>query len=444
MPINFLFQPATTSALAGTHGLAASSLGEWPAGGLPLTAVDASLTAGGSGGQPTEFQPLLASLSLALQQPGDAKPLVKEEELGLGQMPDDSVSVAMDITLVTAAGWPPGGNELPLAGQPLPASGLAMPLSGTPAMTPEGTATAGSAEDADLLVDVAIASGEVSQTMPLSPTRPAGEPGASALSSAEEGSMVAGLGFTVSGGPARATGQGPLLPTRRVETIAPSRTEAAMLGDPSAAKPLVNPAATAGVTAAVDTSGTFDLEQLVELAEGASDGGAAEAAPAGITPSRENPTRLYQTQVPATAQVQVPVGKPGWSEAVMEKVMWFSAQNIDSAEIQLSPPELGPMQVRVSTQNEQASVYFSSHHAAVRDALDQALPRLRELFESQGIQLLDAGVGERSFAEQRASRQFQQDGRQQGGEQDDGAAALAADESGGHIQRPRGMVDAYA
>ena len=107
----------------------------------------------------------------------------------------------------------------------------------------------------------------------------------------------------------------------------------------------------------------------------------------------------------ATATVSLPVGSNGWSDAVVDKVMWFSANQLSNAEIKLNPPDLGPLQVRISTQHDQASVIFTSPHAAVREALDQALPRLRDMLGGQGIQLSDASVGG-----QGASRQQQQQG----------------------------------
>jgi len=106
----------------------------------------------------------------------------------------------------------------------------------------------------------------------------------------------------------------------------------------------------------------------------------------------------------AVATVSVPVGGNGWSDAVADKVMWFSANKINSAEIHLNPSDLGPVQVRISTQNDQTTVAFSSPHAAVRDALDHALPRLRDMMGGQGIQLLDVSVGGQGAERQQHSR----------------------------------------
>lgn len=94
------------------------------------------------------------------------------------------------------------------------------------------------------------------------------------------------------------------------------------------------------------------------------------------------------------ANVPVTVGKPGWSDAIMQRVMWMSSQNINRVDIQLDPPELGPLQVRIATQADQTSVTFSSNHGAVREALDQGLPRLREMMDSQGLALADVNVSD--------------------------------------------------
>jgi flagellar hook-length control protein FliK len=60
--------------------------------------------------------------------------------------------------------------------------------------------------------------------------------------------------------------------------------------------------------------------------------------------------------------------------------------------LRLSPEHLGPLEVRIAVQNDQVSVWFGAAHADTRNALENALPRLRELFAAQGMSLTDAGV----------------------------------------------------
>ena len=63
-----------------------------------------------------------------------------------------------------------------------------------------------------------------------------------------------------------------------------------------------------------------------------------------------------------------------------------------SATLTLNPPDLGPMQVVLSVNNDQASVTFSSAQPEVRAALEQAMPRLREMLDESGVALSNASV----------------------------------------------------
>ncbi|MBT8766430.1 flagellar hook-length control protein FliK [Metapseudomonas boanensis] len=87
----------------------------------------------------------------------------------------------------------------------------------------------------------------------------------------------------------------------------------------------------------------------------------------------------------------------GWSEAVVDRVMWLSSQNLKSAEIQLDPAELGRLEVRVHMTQDQAQVTFASPNAGVRDALEGQMHRLRDLFAQQGMNQLDVSVSDQSL-----------------------------------------------
>lgn len=164
-----------------------------------------------------------------------------------------------------------------------------------------------------------------------------------------------------------------------------------------------------------------------------------------VTTARDNGLRQYLDSSATATKVDVPVGKAGWSDAVAGKVMWMSSQNLSSAEIQMNPADLGPLSVRVSSHQDQTSIYFTSPHAAVREALDQSLPRLREMMGNQGIQLQDVGVGgQGSMREQRA---FSGNGGGSGGR---GARDTEIDAEIGSVARTvttisrPGLLDAYA
>jgi flagellar hook-length control protein FliK len=176
-----------------------------------------------------------------------------------------------------------------------------------------------------------------------------------------------------------------------------------------------------------------------------------EVTPAFSTPVGSVFSATFSTTLPvsdsATSMsafnVPVPVGEKGWGEAVIERVLWMNGQNISGARLQLEPAGLGPLQIHVASQGDQASVFFTSHQAIVREALDQSLPRLRELLESNGVQLVDVNVSDQS------AEQKQQDIEgtviaDQGWSDSPGEEESALSDTG--VRRPvqAGLIDDYA
>ena len=98
----------------------------------------------------------------------------------------------------------------------------------------------------------------------------------------------------------------------------------------------------------------------------------------------------------------------------------MAREGIQQAALKLNPANLGPVEVRINMHNEQANITFIAHNAATRDALEQALPRLRESFSENGLELTDAEVSDPT------SQQTKDDDREQDGEDIKGGAAEAA------------------
>lgn len=92
--------------------------------------------------------------------------------------------------------------------------------------------------------------------------------------------------------------------------------------------------------------------------------------------------------------VQPGLQNPAWSQVMSSRVVWMAKEGVHQAELRMTPANLGPVEVRLQLQNDQASVTFMAQHATTRDALEQALPRLRESFAEAGIELGHAEVSE--------------------------------------------------
>ncbi len=83
----------------------------------------------------------------------------------------------------------------------------------------------------------------------------------------------------------------------------------------------------------------------------------------------------------------------GWNEALGERVLWLVGNRVSAAQLSLNPPDLGPLEVRIVYDGkDKVQVHFASAHQTVRESLEHALPRLREMFGDAGLQLLGADV----------------------------------------------------
>jgi flagellar hook-length control protein FliK len=103
-------------------------------------------------------------------------------------------------------------------------------------------------------------------------------------------------------------------------------------------------------------------------------------------------TAAGDVDVTPDATLRAPVGTHAWKDELGTQLTWMALNNRETASLRLSPEHLGPVEVRISMNDGGASVYFGASNPDTRSALEQSLPRLRELFASNGLVLADAGV----------------------------------------------------
>lgn len=132
------------------------------------------------------------------------------------------------------------------------------------------------------------------------------------------------------------------------------------------------------------------------------------------------------------ANMTVPPENPGWGEVVGNRLQWMVNQKVQEAQIRLNPPELGMLDVKVQIgPDQQTNITFSSPHSQVRDALESAIPRLREMFGESGLNLGDVDVSHQSMSDQRQA--------EQGGEGENGAASQGGIANSGGLEPEDGQ-----
>jgi len=144
-----------------------------------------------------------------------------------------------------------------------------------------------------------------------------------------------------------------------------------------------------------------------------------------------------------TTSVELPVSPGAWADKVNDKIIWLANQKIQFAEIHLNPQDLGPMEVKISVQNDQATVTFNSQHQGVRELLELNVNRLREMMSENGVDLAHVDVSDQSS-------QQQPDDEEEGGvaaQSGDGDDELSGLSEGGSITDAislNNLVDYYA
>ncbi|WP_235813967.1 flagellar hook-length control protein FliK, partial [Pseudomonas ficuserectae] len=143
-------------------------------------------------------------------------------------------------------------------------------------------------------------------------------------------------------------------------------------------------------SAAGDTRVDNFADRLAALSQAAQPARVA-AAPAAA-PLMNQPLAMHQS---------------GWTEGIVDRVMYLSSQNLKTADIKLEPAELGRLDIRINMAPEQQTqVTFMSAHMGVRDALESQMSRLRESFVQQGLGNVDVNVSDQS--QQQAQQQAQE------------------------------------
>lgn len=229
---------------------------------------------------------------------------------------------------------------------------------------------------------------------------------------------------------ARLAESGPTPATAAVTTLSPDNTA-------------TSPDATGDLLAAA-LPGNSHTAGLPDSTTSVITGFAAHTPPASAT-TAASPTALpaatgdFLLAEPANTQSQ------DFPDEIGTRLSWLAERNIGHAQIKVAPPELGAVDVRLKIDGHHVHLDFSSPHADVRAALEASLPRLRDMFQAQGMTLVQADVGQQAhdrggeFATPRGEA-----GLFGGDAADDSAIAGTADIDTGLTRLRNGLLDEFA
>lgn len=154
-----------------------------------------------------------------------------------------------------------------------------------------------------------------------------------------------------------------------------------------------------------------------------------------------------RAQLPQGLQsIGLPVTHQRWGQSLGQRVVYMANNQIQQAQITLNPEKLGPVQVKLHIdRDQQVHVVMTAQHGVTREAMEAAMPRLKEMMEQAGIDLGSVDVSDqREFAQDSDGK----DGEEQLGNSSNMVGSTEADasvgESDSQTYSTDNLVDYYA
>lgn len=142
------------------------------------------------------------------------------------------------------------------------------------------------------------------------------------------------------------------------------------------------------------------------------------------------PFQTASQQITQPNRIPVKVGNDGWNTAIGQHMLRMSAEQMKTAELELNPPELGPLKVVLDLQSDQLSTTFVTGSAQVQQALEASVPRLQEMMSQAGYQLNQVNV-QTAFSDGQREAQQQQQAQFTGAMRQNGSASVNSESNGG-------------
>ncbi|MEY3289406.1 MAG: hypothetical protein RLZZ419_1648 [Pseudomonadota bacterium] len=116
------------------------------------------------------------------------------------------------------------------------------------------------------------------------------------------------------------------------------------------------------------------------------------SAPANLAITYPPSNAINSAPTSTTYNISPSFDSPNWDKAINQQVVWMVQNKLQTASLTINPPHLGPVQVMMQIDNQQATVQFVSAQPEIREALQNALPLLTDMLKQSGIQLGHADV----------------------------------------------------
>ena len=214
--------------------------------------------------------------------------------------------------------------------------------------------------------------------------------------------------------------------------------EAGAAAKEAAAKEATTAGATANLAATPDTHATDSLRKPAQEGFDTALQGASQRIDSALQQAATH-QGANQTRSADANRLQAPLGTSQWQQEFTDRIQFMSRHNEGRAELVLTPPQLGRIEVTLNINGDQASALFVSANPEVRTALEGAMDRLREALANNGIALGQAQVGAESSGQSGDGRGASAQGRPLAGDGQEVPVTSAA-----WTQHSNNMLDVFA
>ncbi|WP_168204211.1 flagellar hook-length control protein FliK [Aliikangiella coralliicola] len=169
-----------------------------------------------------------------------------------------------------------------------------------------------------------------------------------------------------------------------------------------------------------------------------------------LSPISQPAAELKAAELPVTQKLQAGSEfnqglnlKKDFSPNLAMRIQWMFKQALSSAEIMMDPPEMGPLSVKVQQHNGETNIMFQVSNASTREALEENLPKLKEMLQQQGINMGEASVKQDGTGDQSDMAETDKEGNDGGvnGEGESVAEEAVTEEVGLVTDK---LVDVYS
>lgn len=121
---------------------------------------------------------------------------------------------------------------------------------------------------------------------------------------------------------------------------------------------------------------------------------ASGAAPTMVSASLSSPSASIDG-IARGMPVLTAADPEGFSASIATHLRVMKSGGVSEARLQLNPAELGRLSIQIASQDSEVKVSFVVESQQAKQVIENAMPRLRDLLDSAGLDLTESGVDQR-------------------------------------------------